>query len=850
MRNYIILLSSLIIFSESSAQNTFVDKNGIWRWRETKKEVCAFGVNYTVPFAHAYRTAKRLNIDIEKAIDTDVYHFARLGFDAFRVHVWDTEISDTLGNLLENEHLRLFDYLIYKMKARGMKFIITPIAFWGNGWPEPDEKTPGFSYKYGKAACLENPQAIEAQQRYLARFVSHVNRYTGLAYKDDPDVLAFEISNEPHHKGTARQVTDYINGMVKAIRTTGCKKPIFYNVTHSIELAPAYFQADIQGGTYQWYPTGLGARHSLQGNLLPHVDQYPIPFTKVKGFSGKTKVVYEFDAADCAVSYIYPAMARSFRTAGMQVATHFSYDPTYMAHLNTEYGTHYMNLLYTPNKAIGLMIAAETFRSVPLYKSYGSYPDNTLFEGVSIDEQRDVVVYNSEQKFFYSASTSANPKAVHSLIQIAGAGSSPIVQYDGTGAYFLDKISDGLWRLEVLPDVAWLADPFDKTSPEKKIACVLNNYHTINIHLPDLSNSYFVYPLINDSAPLKAQNFSVNIYPGTYLLSDKQLNVLPDDLTVRNLQLREHALPDKSLAEIPVELHTVIHEPPRELTAGRAYKVAAQIITTSFPEAVTLYYYANNRLKSVSMNPITGFRYECSIPAEDMGVGMLSYFITVKSNGINRTFPDGTKTDPSRWDFFYSESYTTRIVPAEYPLYLFRAEEDHNRTLRIWAPSNLLPLPDGKSAWNIKLSNPENNTYFDSESKNYLYPIRFYCGDLINGRRDDLSEKSNFVIHAKTNLPAINLHLGIVDLHGNVFGKEITLNNTWTEHRISSGSFAKYKLALLPRGYPGFLPFWFNGKYSAETVLSTSENLQIILIIPEQYKNQAVELAIESIRLE
>ena len=89
-------------------------------------------MNYTVPFAYGYRSHKALGIDIEKAIDADVYHMARLGLDAFRVHVWDVEISDSLGNLLENEHLRLFDYLVKKLKEHNIKILITPIAFWGN----------------------------------------------------------------------------------------------------------------------------------------------------------------------------------------------------------------------------------------------------------------------------------------------------------------------------------------------------------------------------------------------------------------------------------------------------------------------------------------------------------------------------------------------------------------------------------------------------------------------------------------------------------------------------------------------------------------------------------------------
>lgn len=133
-------------------------------------------------------------------LTADVYHFARRGFDAYRVHVWDTEISDSVGNLLQNEHLDLFDYMLAKMKARGINSILTPIAYWGNGFPEPNEHTPGFSRKYGKDACLTNEDAIKAQENYLYQFLNHVNPYTGLAYKDDPSIIAFEISNEPHHR--------------------------------------------------------------------------------------------------------------------------------------------------------------------------------------------------------------------------------------------------------------------------------------------------------------------------------------------------------------------------------------------------------------------------------------------------------------------------------------------------------------------------------------------------------------------------------------------------------------------------------------------------------------------------
>ena len=152
-------------------QLAIVDEEGVLRWEASGDEICRYGVNYTLPFAHAFRAADYLGVDHETAIRQDAYHLARLGLDAFRVHVWDCEISDTLGNLLENEHLRLFDYQLKIMSERGIKFIITPIAYWGNGYPERGTDTPGFSTLYGKGNCLTDPGAIKAQEVYLDQFM-------------------------------------------------------------------------------------------------------------------------------------------------------------------------------------------------------------------------------------------------------------------------------------------------------------------------------------------------------------------------------------------------------------------------------------------------------------------------------------------------------------------------------------------------------------------------------------------------------------------------------------------------------------------------------------------------------
>ena len=325
VRSLLFLSFVLSLIAPSLAQKVqtqnpvYVDNKGVLRWTETNKEAEFFGVNYTIPFAYGYRSHKALGIDIERAIDADVYHMARLRLDAFRVHVWDTEISDSVGNLLENEHLRLFDYLLSKLSEREIKIIITPIAYWGNGYPEKDEHTAGFSSIYNKQQALVNEKAIVAQDNYLKQFLHHVNPYTKKTYQADHSILALEINNEPHHSGPKQKVTEYINRMVAAVHSTGWSKPIFYNISESYSYADAIAKSNVNGFSFQWYPTGLVANRMQQGNFLPNVDHYRIPFgDTIPQFSGKARMIYEFDAADLLQSNMYPAIARSFREAGFQ----------------------------------------------------------------------------------------------------------------------------------------------------------------------------------------------------------------------------------------------------------------------------------------------------------------------------------------------------------------------------------------------------------------------------------------------------------------------------------------------------------------------------------------------------
>ncbi len=837
----------------SQSNDVFIDDKGIMRWRDDRSEVQGFGVNYTVPFAHAYRSAIKLNVDHEQAIKDDVYHFARLGFDAFRVHVWDTEISDSLGNLLENEHLKLFDFMLREMQNRGMKFILTPIAFWGNGWPEPDEKTPGFSHKYGKDACLTNEEAIMAQENYLFQFLNHVNTYTGIAYKDDPNIIAFEISNEPHHRESPEKVTAYVTRLVNAMKRTGCEKPVFYNISHGVHLIDAYFDAGVEGGTFQWYPTGLGAQEELGGNLLPNTDRYKITFDQNKRFKAGAKIVYEFDAADVNGSYIYPAMARSFRTAGIQWACHFAYDPTYLAFANTEYNTHYMNLVFTPGKALSLKLAGEVFHQVPLYQDYGSFPDNTKFGSFRISYEEDLAELVTDKKFIYTNHTLTVPPSPKELVEIAGYGNSAVIAYEGTGAYFLDRIDNGVWRLEVMPDAIWLKDPFGRNSLKKTVAVVNWREWPMTITLPDLGNDFSVKPLDQGNIfQPKVQGSAFAIRPGTYMLTEAgaESKINPGEKW-KNMRLEEFTAPGTTLKE-----SYLLHNPPTQISSGNPYLITASYVSQYEPDSIELTVAGGFPPKRYEMIRKSGYTYSFEVPEDVIDEGYLKYFITVHGTGNSRTYPGGYDQVPSDWDFDWDESYEVPVVSEEAPIYLFNAFTDEDELYRKWTwESAVTPLTEpGRSEVQVRINklfevdpeNPEREPIHD-------YSMRYYFGRKIAGRKQDLDKTSQIVFRGKALTEGSSaFQVALVSKDGRAFGAIIELDSIQQDYRIPFEDLSRVPLVTLPRPYPTFLPYYFEGGSDAPFDIKDMETLQFSIGpgIPENRVDQKQGVAIETIRLE
>lgn len=792
-----------------------VDRAGVLRWTADGREVALFGVNYAAAFAYDYRAITALGIDPKRAIDQDVAHLARLGLDAFRIHVWDREVSDRDGNLVENVHLDLFDYLVAQLSARSIKSILTPIAWWGTGYPAPDSPSTGFSNHFSKPQMAVDSVSLRAQARYVAQFVAHVNPYTRRSYRDDPDVIAFEIFNEPWHDlSTPAATTKYINTLVASMRGTGLRKPIFYNISEHFtpEHGRAVCAAGIQGVSAQWYPTGLVRGEALPGNPLPNVDRYPLPWSDFPACRNKALMVYEFDGADVDVPVMYPAMARAFRGAGFQWATQFAYDPVAIAHTNTEYQTHYLNLVYTPAKAISFLIAGEVFRRTPRGTDAGTYPASERFGPFRTSYAERLSELVSDTLFAYSGPTATAPPAPASLRHVAGVGSSPVVTYAGTGAYFLDRLADGVWRLEVFPDVVPVEEQYSRGSLKRAVTRVYWRTQQMRFALPDIGDAYSAEPLDAGNAHRpRLDHGAIGVRPGVYLLTRAGASSagFTSSTRVQRRALGEFFAPPSS------EGATVVrHEAPASVAQGTAFDVDVQVVQAEAPDSVLAFArYAGWQgfRPPLRLSAAGPFSYRGRIPADTGRTGTLEYLVTVFSDGRAVTYPGAVDGVPSAWDFTGTAYWSTRVEPQDSPVVLFNADRDRSRVVN----TGYMPGAQIRSDW-VSGSMPERIAWlagvdaFGPTTGHVAF--RTMLRDGARGRIARETRGAPYDATLRVRLRAqsgaeVPVEVALILADGSAWGTTVLAGGQWEEVAVPLRSLTRVPLVLIPRPYPTFLPY-------------------------------------------
>jgi hypothetical protein len=518
-------------------------------------------------------------------------------------------------------------------------------------------------------------------------------------------------------------------------------------------------------------------------------------------------MVYEFDAADVAGSYMYPAMARSFRGAGFQWATQFAYDPMALAWANTEYQTHFLNLVYAPGKAVSFLIAGEAFRRIPRGADFGGYPESDRFDEFRVSYPEDLSELAGARIFAYSNTTTTEPPDPSALARLAGVGSSPVVVYDGTGAYFLDRLGAGLWRLEVYPDAVQVQDPYARPSLQRRAVRLLWRARTMTVRLPDLGGEFQVRPLDegNTHRP-RVSDGAFEVRPGVYLLAAPgvESSAWTAGSTLAGAPLGAFVAPPASGGAT-----VVLHDPPTDLPAGGPFDVRVQVVSDAVPDSVRLHALpaGGGFAPPLRMDAEDGFTYRALVPADRLAEGVLTYTVTVWAGGEVRTFPGGVPGRPGQWDYTGRESWRVPVVGPDAPVVLFDGSRDRESIL-FPHPWEYVPfrtrMAPGSAPDRLALT----GVVEDLEPSPGHFALRTVLPEASGHRLPDVGSEAVLRIRARgATAGPDRVEVGLVERDGTVWGAVLDLTDEWTDHEVALSALRRVPLALLPRPYPQFLPY-------------------------------------------
>ncbi len=598
-----------------------------------------------------------------------------------------------------------------------------------------------------------------------------------------------------------------LNTLTEAVRSTGCNKLVFYNVSQDFRIGAAIRQSKVQGLTFGWYPTGLNSGHELRGNYLRTTDAYPDMLRPE--LARMPRIVYEFDSPDLRTGTMYPAMARTFRAVGTQFAAMFAYDMLGTASRNLGWQTHYLNLVYTPRKAMSAIIASEVMHRLPRLGSYGPYPENTRFGDFHLSPDENLGELVARDAFLYAGSTRTSPKDPASLTRIAGYGSSPVVTYPGEGIYFLDKVRPGVWRLEVYPDAVPVRDPFEPPNPDKVVTRAISRVWPMTIALPDLGESFTVQPVTAGNAGSEsAEGGRFMVRPGVYVLSAAgPVNAAALPASIGAVGFAEyHAPPPDSLATSVQSLAAPAY------VVDRDAELRARIVDPTPPDSAVLFLRptAGGFYRAFAMHPSGGYEYAATVPAAALREGPHEFVITTFRGGSSATFPAGVRGRPWDWDYYSGDSWKVDVVGARTPLVLFTPRTDASRLtftrigdagrrglFRLGVsgftgqPIMHFELPVDQSGW----SPPD-------------YTASLVIKDRIQARRETIAGAETVWLRLRGLGPRQILHVTLMEDDGTSWSAAVPVDSTWTGRSVPLASFTAGRGVLLPQGFPGEWSYW------------------------------------------
>ncbi|MEC8404599.1 MAG: hypothetical protein VXZ08_00775, partial [Verrucomicrobiota bacterium] len=467
-------------------------------------EVCLWGSNFQPNLFWEYKFRME-HLGFSKSLDTmkqlcddGLKDMKQMRCTVIRCHLTPSDFTDAAGNLVENMWLDMLGYMIAKAREYRIYVYITFINQMDFTLIEES-----FVANATREEWIFDPHVVEATHNYVRQLMNYKNPYSGLYLKDDMTIAVWGLINEPEYLTYAQMMSDnrkkaafkdwlelsdhpwndvyygkyreeivrtYIDELHDLLRDVGAEQPVVWNcnwprmidgrsdVFRAVATSKAdavsfclYPGQDDVGDPFVDNPVDTSSKNYLPYLKHCYEDYLHLGWLRSEQFASKAKLVYEFETMyNATSSYLHPAIAKLFRSLGVQMATMWTH--TFNHYAPYQGGSHVLNLRTTPKKAASYIIAGEVFRSLPRnfeFELSGQTED--VFGDFALSFDKDLSVSRANNTFMHSGDIACCPlELTGTPKQIVGYGNSPYVEYEGTGLYFINVLDESV-EVELLP---------------------------------------------------------------------------------------------------------------------------------------------------------------------------------------------------------------------------------------------------------------------------------------------------------------------------------------------------------------------------------------------------------------
>ena len=474
-------------------------------------EARLYGVNFQTPLSWEFNRLRSVGVaETKEALhdvtDNNLDDLQLLGVNHLRCHLTPCDLTDANGNLVETSvFLDALDYLISEAAKRDMYVSFAFLNHMGNSGP-------GTAWiGKSRSTWIQDESIVKCTKTYVKGLVNHINPYNGKAYKNTENIAFWELINEPDmlsyneiHSSTCiaaynkwlsdngksdsstsyaeyrtYTVRNYIDDMKSLLREEGDNHLVcwglnwhrYRNNNEDIFAGVAGSEADIvafcnypgqdNAGLNYWERSQNFTSNDFSSWFKDQrSNENGYGWALTPAFGSKAKIVYEFETFFNQSAYMYPLQAVFFRSMGVQSASMWTYTFNEIARYMG--GSHFLNIRCTPGKMVSFLVAQEIFRNLPYLNEFSDTPNEQSGEHYVISKSHNGAIYSDSEKYINSCPVDGNWNPIEYSDEvkfIAGYGSSPLVTYSGSGAYFI-KEESGELHINMMPDVNVIGDIF------------------------------------------------------------------------------------------------------------------------------------------------------------------------------------------------------------------------------------------------------------------------------------------------------------------------------------------------------------------------------------------------------